>query len=81
MMQARPDWRDFDAVLARVEQSSSAFEQYQAMLTAVQMLDELDPQQVQRLANAVRNVRGWHFEQGSDRWRLSDEILRRAEAG
>lgn len=81
MMQVRRDWRDFDAVLRRVEQASSAFEQYHAMLVMVQMVAELDPRQRQRLARVVRDARGRDFAQGSDRWHLSEAILRQIGTG
>jgi hypothetical protein len=52
--------RDFDAVLTRIEHSSSAVEQYQAMLVVTRMLDGLDSEQGSGLAEALRNVRGQH---------------------
>ncbi|HEY8451848.1 MAG: hypothetical protein FWJ70_07570 [Micromonosporaceae bacterium] len=77
MMQVKRDWRDFDAVLRRIEQATSAFEQYHAMLVMLQMAAELDAGQRRRLDRAVRNVRGRDFPQDSDRWHLSERILRR----
>jgi hypothetical protein len=76
MMQAQPELRDFDAAVAAIEHSRSAFEQYHAMLLASMMLDDLDPDQRVELARVVRAVRGLRFRGDSDRWRLSERILR-----
>jgi hypothetical protein len=79
MMQAKPELRDFDAVLNAIEHSRSAFEQYHALLLATQMLDELDPRQRARLASVVRAVRGFRFRRDADRWQLSEEIVHRIQ--
>lgn len=80
MMQAKPELRDFEAVVAGIEHSRSAFEQYHAMVLATYMLDGLDAAQARRLAAAVEAQRGWRFRRDGDRWQLSEEILRRAAA-
>ena len=41
MMQAKRELRDFDAALAAIEHSRSAFEQYHALLLAAEMTDDL----------------------------------------
>jgi hypothetical protein len=79
MMQATPRLRDFDAMLAAIEHSHSAFEQYHAMLLATHMLDGLDPSQRQRLAGVVRAARGLRFRRDADRWQLSEEILQHTD--
>ena len=75
MMQARPEWRNFDAVLAAVKDARSAFEQYHAMLLAEEMLDDLDAGQRQRLGEVIRGERGLRFRRDGDRWSLSERIL------
>ena len=75
MMQARPEWRNFDAVLAAVKDARSAFEQYHAMLLAEEMLDDLDAGQRQRLGEVIRGERGLRFRRDGYRWSLSERIL------
>jgi hypothetical protein len=77
MMQAKAELRDFDATVMAIEHSRSAFEQYHAMLLAVEMVDDLDANQRHQLAEVVNRARG-RFRADSDRWLLSEEILRRA---
>ncbi|MEJ3745559.1 hypothetical protein WEI85_19990 [Actinomycetes bacterium KLBMP 9797] len=77
LMQAKPELRDFDAMLEVIAESRSAFEQYHAMRLAMTMLDGLDEVQRIRLSQAVRDARGIRFRRDSDRWHLSEEILRR----
>ncbi|MDH6436280.1 hypothetical protein M2158_004820 [Streptomyces sp. SAI-144] len=77
MMQASPDLRDFDAVLAVIAQPRTPFEQYHAMRLALQMADTLNAEQAGRLAAAVRALRGVRFRRDSDRSRLREEILRK----
>ncbi|MGH3345118.1 MAG: hypothetical protein ACRDPK_20050 [Carbonactinosporaceae bacterium] len=82
MMQARRELRNFDAVLAAIEHSRSAFEQYHAMSLATDMIDDLDAEQLRLLAEAVKVQRGWRFgrdDTDSGRWRLSEDILRRVD--
>ncbi|MGH3345018.1 MAG: hypothetical protein ACRDPK_19550 [Carbonactinosporaceae bacterium] len=82
MMQARRELRNFDAVLAAIEHSRSAFEQYHAMLLTTYMIDDLDAAQLRLLAEAVKAQRGWRFRRediDSGRWRLSEDILRRVD--
>jgi hypothetical protein len=77
MMQARPDLRDFGAVVATIDDSRSAFEQHHAMRLALDMVDSLDEVQRIRLAQTVRSVRGFRFRRDTDRWQLSEAILHR----
>lgn len=79
MMQARPELRDADATLTAIEHSRSAFEQYHAMLLALQLIESLDPARRRQLAGIIRRVRGLRFRQGGERWQLSEEILDRLE--
>ncbi|MFE3856077.1 hypothetical protein ACFXPN_33725 [Streptomyces griseorubiginosus] len=81
MMQARPDLRDFDAVLAVIAQPRTPFEHYHAMRLALQMTDTLDAEQARRLAAAVRALRGVRFQRDSDRSHLQREVLRRVRGG
>jgi hypothetical protein len=75
MMQANPELRDFDSVLAAITDSRSAFEQYHALLLADKMLPALGVGDKQRLARAIKSVRGLRFRRDTDRWRLSERIL------
>ncbi|MGH3314290.1 MAG: hypothetical protein ACRDP3_27510 [Streptomyces sp.] len=79
MMQARQELRNFDAALAAIEDSRSAFEQYHAMVLTEGMIGDLDPAQLRRLAEVIRSQRGWRFRSDSDRWQLSEQILRRVD--
>lgn len=79
MMQAKPELRDFEAVLAAIAESRSAFEQYHAMQLAVEMTGDLEAAQLRSLAHVVRGQRDWRLRRDSDRWHLSEEILRRTE--
>ncbi|MFB0619338.1 hypothetical protein [Streptomyces sp. AGS-58] len=79
MMQASRELRNFDAALATIEHSRSAFEQYLAMLLTRLMIDDLDAAQLRRLADIVKSQRGLRFRRDTDRWRLSEEILQRVE--
>jgi hypothetical protein len=42
------------------------------------MLDDLDAGDKQLLVEVVKSVRGWRFRRDTDRWLLSEQILRRA---
>ncbi|HVQ90327.1 MAG TPA: hypothetical protein VMU51_04765 [Mycobacteriales bacterium] len=77
MMQAERGLRDFDGALAAIQHPHSAFEQYHAILLTASMIDDLDPTQRHRLAEIVKAERGLRFRLDSDRWRLSEDLLRR----
>jgi hypothetical protein len=77
MMQADRELRDFDGALATIQDSRSAFEQYHAMRLTASMIDDLDQAQRHRLAEIIKAERGPRFRLDSDRWRLSEDILRR----
>jgi hypothetical protein len=81
MMQEDPQLRDLDAMIVAIGDSHSAFEQYHALLLASWMMDDLDDGQRRRLAAAVEGVRGFRFRRDTDRWQLSEEILRRVNQG
>jgi hypothetical protein len=82
MMQAKPELRNFEAALEAIKHSHSPFEQYHAMLLAYEMLDDLAPSQRRRLAEAIKaERRGLRFRRDSDRWGLSEGILRRLDEG
>lgn len=80
MMQAKPSLRDFDAVLAAMADPATPFEQYQTLKLVWLMLDDLDDRQRQRMAQTIRDARGWRFRRDTDRWDLSEQILRRLDA-
>ncbi|MFI1281034.1 hypothetical protein ACH4U5_09775 [Streptomyces sp. NPDC020858] len=77
MMQANPELRNFEATLACIARSRTAFEQYHAMRLALHMVDALDADQARRLAEAVEAQRGIRFRMDPDRRRLGKEILRK----
>ncbi|WP_218149295.1 hypothetical protein [Streptomyces colonosanans] len=79
MMQASRELRNFEAALEAVEHAHSPFEHYHAMLLTEQMIDDLDEAQLRRLAEAIRSQRGFRFRRDTDRWRLSEDILRRVD--
>lgn len=74
MMQARPELRNFEATLAAITESRTAFEQYHALRLAAHMVDVLDPEQARRLAEEVEAQR---FGPDADRKLLGEEILRK----
>jgi hypothetical protein len=75
MMQAQPALQEFDAVLAAIRDPRSAFEQYHAMLLAKQMLDDLNVEQQQSLAEVLKDERSLRFPYDRGRRRLSQAIL------
>ncbi|GAA5031676.1 hypothetical protein [Actinopolymorpha pittospori] len=78
IMQERPELRDFDAVLATIDKSRSAFELYHALDLASMMLGDLSPDQQKKLLEAIdRGRSGGFILQGTDRWSLSDTIRTR----
>jgi len=79
MMQASRELRNFEAALAAIEHSRSPFEQYHAMLLTAQMIDDLDTTQLRQLAEVIRSQRGPRLRRDTDRWRLSEDILRRVD--
>ncbi len=81
MMQARPELGDLDGVLAAIADPRSAFEQYQALVLAGQMIDGMAPADRRRLDDTVRAARGLRFRQDTGRWQLSEDILARLGTG
>jgi hypothetical protein len=79
MMQASRELRNFEAALATIDDSRSPFEQYHAMLLTAQMIDDLDEAEQRRLAEVIRSQQGFRFRRDTDRWRLSEDILRRVD--
>lgn len=79
MMQANRKLRNFEATLAAIEHSHSAFERYHAMLLTTLMIDDLDAMQLRRLADIIKSQRGVRFRRDTDRWQLSEEILKRVD--
>ncbi|RCV52038.1 hypothetical protein [Marinitenerispora sediminis] len=79
-MRQRPDLRDPEAVLAAVADPRSAFEHYHAMKLAADMAGDLGPDQRRRLAATVEAQRGLRYRATSDRWRMSEQVLREVAA-
>lgn len=80
IVQALRDTNFFDLVLQSIKESKSAFEQYEALNAAERMLSLLDNQQKKKLAALLEDQRsgkpGKHITRDSDRWFLSDRILK-----
>jgi hypothetical protein len=81
MMQAKPELRNFDSVLTAIKRARTPFEQYHALLLADMMLDDLDAGDKQLLVEVVKGVRDQRFRRDTDRWLLSERIMRRANEG
>jgi len=77
MMQARPELRDFNAMLDAIVESRSAFEQYQALRLAVAMVDDLGPDQRRRLRTTLAALPEGRLARDGSRGRLVDELLER----
>ena len=75
MMEAKPEFRDFGAVLAAIKGSRSAFEQYHAMRVAESMIPTLNAGERQRLAEVIKGARSLRFRRDTDRWNLSERML------
>lgn len=80
MMEAKPELRDFEAVLAAVRDPSSAFEHYHAMRVAKCMIADLDADQRRQLSEVIKGTRSQLFGPEASRWRLSDRMLDRLNA-
>jgi hypothetical protein len=74
VMQAKPELRDLDSVLAAIKNPRSPFEQYHALLLANFMIASLNPRERQRLGEVVKQARRC-FGNDTDRWMVSDQIL------
>ena len=77
MMQARPELRNFDAVLTTITDPRSRFEQFHAMLLAAQMIDGLDPTRRLLLAEIIRSRR--RRRRRGDTARLRKQLLERLD--
>ncbi|MFL1429969.1 MULTISPECIES: hypothetical protein [unclassified Nocardiopsis] len=75
LMQADVSLRDFDAALSAITEPRSAFEQYHAMLLAEQMIDDLAPEQRERLAHTLHTPKIQALRPGSDREALREAML------
>ncbi|MBB5874464.1 hypothetical protein F4553_007898 [Allocatelliglobosispora scoriae] len=80
MMQGNASLRDFEAVLAALADPASPFEQYHTLRLIDLMVDDLDAVQRDRVTIAVKKARGLAFRRDTDRWELSEAILRRVAA-
>jgi hypothetical protein len=81
ILQAKPDLEYFPFILEAIGQSRSAFEQYQALSSVRSFLPRLSDKQKRQLKRVIKQQRGDQPEQyikaGSDRWVMSDMILRK----
>jgi hypothetical protein len=77
LMQEDPATGDLACVLDAISGSRSAFEQYQALATALKMLPLLDGSSRKQLADAIRQQMksGGYITPSTDRWALAQEIL------
>jgi hypothetical protein len=77
MMKADPSVAHFDAILDAIEHSRSAFEQYQALELAEQILPQLDGATLDLLEAALLDQtapRGW-IDETTDRWSRAQRML------
>ncbi len=78
---ASGDVRHFSLVLAMIEISQSAFEQYYAVLAAQRVAPYLSTEELRKLRAAVLRQRDYdpakhqYIAPGSTRWRLTDRLL------
>ncbi len=80
ILQVDPNPEYFPFVLDAIGQSRSAFEQYQALSSARSLLPALSGEQKSQLKAVIESERGdqpgKYIQPGSDRWVLSEMILR-----
>jgi hypothetical protein len=76
LMQGNERLADFEAALEAIGNSRSAFEQYQGIELARRMLPALGEPERERPVALLQRQRldGW-VKQGTDRWRLSQQVL------
>jgi hypothetical protein len=81
LVQAEPTGEFFELVRDGIASSRSAFEQYQSLRAATDMLPTLSRQQRESLAEALEgeraDVRGTEPQADSSRWQLMSELYRR----
>ena len=80
MVQAMPTTDYFELVLESIRKSRSAFEQYQGLQAAERILPLLNADQKKELVEVLEDQRsgapGKYIKEGSDRWFLSNRILK-----
>jgi hypothetical protein len=81
VLQVRPDPNYLPFLLSAISHSKSAFEQFHALYASYKFLPHLDQAQRAQLKKVIQSQRGILPDQnitpGSDRWKLSNEILKR----
>ena len=81
LLQAHPDPQYLPFLLSAIGHSKSAFEQYHALFAAYTLLSRLNTEQKQELKAVIEAQRGRglrrHINPGTDRWVLSENILKR----
>jgi hypothetical protein len=77
LMQEDPNTGDLASVLDAISRSRSAFEQYQALASALKMLPRLDSSKRKQLAGAIRQQMkpGGYITPFTDRYTLAQRIL------
>ena len=77
LMQEDPDTGDLASVLDAISRPRSAFEQYQALAAALEMLSRLDSSERERLASAIRQQleSGEWITPSTGRYSLAQRIL------
>jgi hypothetical protein len=80
LLQIEPDPEYVHFVIDAIGESRSAFEQFEALRTARQLVPALTSRQKSRLKKSIEKQRGTQADQpivpGSDRWVISEIILR-----
>jgi hypothetical protein len=80
LMADEPALGDTESVLDAISHSRSAFEQYQALETAISMLATMSDVERSRLAESLRNqMNGGWITRGTDRRRLAETLLEHLE--
>jgi hypothetical protein len=78
LMQADPKTVDIESVLDSISNSHSAFEQYNALVTAQVGLDSFNEAETIRLATAIRRQMDptGYISRSTDRQRVAEQIMR-----
>jgi hypothetical protein len=74
-MKSRADLAPLDLVIALIETSLSAFEQFHALTMALKVAPSLDRPHRSQLREAIERARRTHLVPDTDRYALSERIL------
>jgi hypothetical protein len=84
IQQERPDPANFSLVLSAVQNSRSAFEQYQGLLALDAMVPKMNADQRRQTVETIKDQQtqgpGKYIRRNSDRWPLAERILAKISA-